>query len=144
VITITDRSGIAELTAVLDRLNDLTPVNAAIAELVASDVRARIKTHKTAPDGTPWEPWAPMTFNLRHAAGTAHHGLLYDSGALFHSIQETVDGSFGFDVGTDVWYAPNLQDGKYNQPARPFLGWTLAERAVVDVAYGRYIELGIL
>lgn len=104
----------------------------ALGALVTSQTQNRIRSEKTAPDGTPWKP---------NRAGTS---ILFKSGALDDSIRHIVGGS-DVEVGSNLIYAGVHQEGativpkngnvlvfgaggetifakKVTIPARPYLG----------------------
>lgn len=87
-----------------------------------SDTQLRIRSSKTAPDGTPWAPWSMAT--QREYARRGHGGtLLFHTGALHNSIQYRLS-EHTLTVYSNVGYAKHLQFGTNKMPARPFMGWT--------------------
>jgi phage virion morphogenesis protein len=125
-----------EMTKLLRRLSDTRPLLQKIGDHLVASSKARIRTTKTSPDGTPWEPWAQSTREARTKAGTAGSGLLYETGTLFRSIQATITRNRA-SVETSVPYAIYLQQGTPNMPARPFLGISESDQ----VAIRRFVEL---
>jgi phage virion morphogenesis protein len=107
----------------LDKLADKKPLLDAIGEYLVASTRTRIRTTKTAPDGTGWAPWAASTAAARVKTGGT---LLYQSGALYDSITAQSTGDT-VAVSSALDYAPYLQFGTPNMPARPFLGISEAD-----------------
>lgn len=72
-----------------------------------------------------WEPLLDATIEAKAKKGLGLGGdpnsMLYASGALHDSIEETVEGKTGY-VGTDVPYAAVHEYGSVHVPPRPFLG----------------------
>lgn len=91
-----------------------------IGESVVAKAQQRIRSTKTAPDGTPWAPWSMATIRANQNKGGS---LLYRTGALLDSIQYRVSDKT-ITVYSNVGYARFLQFGTPKMPARPFLGWT--------------------
>ena len=110
-------------------LNDLvTEVGAALLN--------RIRTRFLAEQDPDGAQWIPSTHGERRKAGGKTFrvvkgvkksftgtGTLFETGALFHSIQlgQATGGEVG--IGTDVPYAGPLQRGEDGQPVRIFLGF---------------------
>lgn len=116
---------IEQMALIMARINDPIPFFDYVGATEKQRVRERIMHTKIDPDGAPWLPWAPFTAEHRDALGNSAQGIMWDSGTLLNSIEFSVDGTFGVDVGTDVWYAPKHQDGSPSDriPARPIFGW---------------------
>lgn len=74
-----------------------------LGALVVSQTQRRIRSEKTAPDGSPWKP---------NAAGTS---ILFASGALDDSIHHVVGGS-SVEVGSGMVYAGIHQHGGTIKP----------------------------
>ena len=85
-------------------LQNPTPLLQRVGAYLKASIQNRITTTKTAPDGTPWAPWAFVTEMARERKGTAGYGLLYDSGALYNSIDYQVVGKQVI-AGAGVSYA---------------------------------------
>lgn len=109
--------------------------------LVVSQTQRRIRSEKTAPDGTPWQP---------NAAGTS---ILFMSGALDDSLHHEVRGN-EVEAGSNLVYAGIHQNGgtiepksanalaftvggqfvmtkKVTMPARPYIGLSSANEAEI-------------
>lgn len=112
----------AMMNSTLGRLRRPQPVMMAAAELGAKSVKARIKSLKTTPDGQPWANWSPITADRRSRRGNAGNGLLFDTGALYQSVDWKATGKTG-EVSAGASYAQYLQEGTKRMPARPFMGW---------------------
>lgn len=72
-----------------------------------------------------WEPLLDETIRAKDRAGLGKGGdpysMLYATGALYESIEKTVEPHRAA-VGTDVEYAAVHEYGSVNVPPRPFLG----------------------
>lgn len=122
-----DLRGLDRLRARLARLSDLDTAGLmeAIGAEVESQTRRRIEEEKTAPDGTPWEPWSGGYAATRHGG----HSLLMGEGHLDDSIQYVADAR-SVQVGSNLVYAaihqfggePGMAPGPAGIPARPWLG----------------------
>jgi phage virion morphogenesis protein len=72
------------------------------------------------PDGIPWEPsFAAFKRSFTGRGG----GTLYDTGNLFHSIQQYTISPLEQAIGTDVPYGQFHQYGTMKMPKREFLGF---------------------
>lgn len=87
-----------------------------------SETRRRIAVGKTDPNNVRWAPWAYSTLLHRINKGNAGLGLLYDTGALWRSIQYQVKGKT-LHLGSSEEYAKYLQHGTRNMPARPIVSF---------------------
>lgn len=111
--------------------------------LVVSQTQRRIRSEKTAPDGSAWKP---------NAAGTS---ILFASGALDDSIHHVVGGT-SVEVGSGLVYAGIHQDGgiirpveadklaffvggnfvmtdEVEMPARPYVGISAANAEEIEL-----------
>lgn len=102
-----------------------------LGDLEVKRTKQRFKS-KTDPDGNKWVGWDRDTQEERDREGSTAGGLLFDSGALFHSIQYQIKGN-KLEVGTPLEYGQYLQDGTLNMPAREFLGFN--DRTQSDMAW---------
>lgn len=105
----------------------------AAGALVESQTRRRITEDKTAPDGTPWQPWSDAYRATRHAG---HSLLRGDTSGLLDSIQYTVAGD-ELAVGSDLDYAAHqffgTEPGKHhNLPSRQALGLSAGDADELD------------
>lgn len=121
------REKLAKLEASLNPTEILDEAEA----LLLNRIRTRFLA-ETDPDGNKW-PESKAAKKRRAAGGT---GTLFDTGTLFHSLQAYVKGLDERAIGTDVPYAPFLQEGTGKMPPRVFLGFgeedmTLVERLVL-------------
>jgi phage gpG-like protein len=120
-------TNIAEVVAVLNgytaRMRDMRGTMDRIGTYAGGQALLAIMDEKDDPEGRAWSEWAPSTREQRTKKGTAATGLLWDDGTLLHSIKVQA-GLSKVTVGTNVPYAPFLQDGTSRMPARPFLGWS--------------------
>ena len=93
-----------------------------IADAEIKDARKRIRTTKQDPDGRSWKPWSYATIKARASSGSIARGILYKTGLLYRSfIKRTTNKKM--EIRNTVGYAPYLQKGTRNMPARPFLGF---------------------
>jgi phage gpG-like protein len=92
-----------------------------LSGIVLQDVKTRVGVSKLTPEGTPWVPWSPATLRYRQKKNNVNQGLLFDTGKLLNSFKAT-SGIQTFSVGTDVTYAPFLNNGTNRMPARKFMG----------------------
>jgi len=127
-----------EISALIRNLQRPQPLMQRIADHLVASTRARIRTTKTSPDGTPWRPWAPATADARTADGSAVFGLLFRTGFLYQSIQASVQGT-QVTVFSDAPYAKHLQQGTTRMPARPFLGISQGDQDAIMGFVDRYI-----
>ena len=97
-------------------LNDLaTQVGAALL----NRMRTRFLNEQD-PDGA---KWIPSTFGERRKAEGKGGGTLFDTGALFHSIQLGRAAGGEVNIGTDIPYAKKHQEGLDGEVQRVFLGF---------------------
>ena len=73
---------------------------------VVEQTQHRIRTEKTAPDGTPWQDWSASYAKTRHG----NQSLLESGGDLWGSIDLAVKGD-KVHVGSPQPYAASIQDG---------------------------------
>lgn len=73
---------------------------------VVEQTQHRIRTEKTAPDGTPWQAWSASYAKTRHG----NQSLLEGEGDLWGSIDLAVKGD-KVHVGSPLPYARTMQDG---------------------------------
>lgn len=107
-----------------------------LATEVGGALLARIRRRflaKTDPDGTEWPP--SIRGQIREAGGKTFQtkggvrkgytgtGTLFESGALFQSIQLGQASGGEINIGTDIPYADIHQSGLEGQPKRVFLGF---------------------
>lgn len=143
MITIDSVRALAELDAMLMRMHKSGPFLEAIGEREVEAVQHRILDTKTDPLGNAWAPWAPFTRSERTHKGNADLGLLLDEGDLLLSIDKAVMGE-SVEIGSNLDYAKDLQEGTGRMPAREFLGWSPESVPVYENLYKRYIETGVL
>lgn len=105
------------------RVRNAEPLMDQLADQEISNAKTRIRTRKTAPDGTPWQPWSYATMEQRRREGTLSGGLLYKEGLLYESFTKSTSDDH-FTVSNDQPYAGYLQFGTADMPARPFLGFS--------------------
>lgn len=128
-----DVRGVPAVTGMLGRLSrlDMGELAFNIGALLESSTQRRIADEKTAPDGTPWEPWSEDYAATR----SGRHSLLVYEGDLRDSIQNvsTADEAI---VGTNLVYGAIHQFGGEEVgksiPARPYLGLSDRDREDID------------
>lgn len=121
------REKLAKLEASLNPTEILDEAEA----LLLNRIRTRFLA-ETDHDGNKW-PESKAAKKRRAAGGP---GTLFATGTLFHSLQAYIKGLDERAIGTDVPYAPFLQEGTGKMPSRVFLGFgeedmTLVERLVL-------------
>lgn len=139
------------LRELVQRAEDMTAVNASIAEYMKNAARLRIARTKTAPSGKKWDPLSPTTNRLRahdlaekiskneHQNGRYYvpGDILYQSGELYRSIRVGSVTAKSWEVRAESAHASYMQFGVSNTggrvpgtrvPARPFLGFSQTNR----------------
>jgi len=129
-----------ELNAILARVQDPVRFFDWVGKRQKKIVKNRIQYTKTDPDGRQWTPWTSFTEIKRQMAGNVGQGIMWDSGALLNSVRYDVDGTFGVDIGSDIWYAPLQQDGGGRIPSRQIFGWEEASLPQMALAFVRHLE----
>lgn len=132
MLTITPNvSGFDDIQARLNLLDDPKWVDEILDQGLAILLN-RIRTRflgEVDPDGVKWPP-SLAAIKRRASGGT---GTLFDTGTLFHSIQAFLPGEPGVrGIGTDVVYAPYLQNGTNRLVPRVFLGLGDEDMSVVS------------
>lgn len=131
MLTIDSAAALAELGALQARL--LTPLALleAIGRHETEKAQQRIRETKLTPWGASWVPWKPDTMLDRIRKGNAEQGLLWDSGELLNSLHFEAYAD-SVTIGSELDYAPYLQNGTEHMDARPFLGWNEDEFSLVE------------
>ncbi len=156
----------AVLGVVRQRIGNLRPLNAAIAEALAQSTKARILAGR-APDGTPWKPLAESTKRLKRGPG-----ILRETEELYASIVPSWDDASA-GISSDRLYGLWHQQGtkpyvirakagrslrlpglsgtggplfrrEVNHPglpARPFFGLSVEDRKEVGALASDYLAL---
>lgn len=132
----------AEIAILLSRLADPVPFFDFVGDHEKHAIRERIMSTKQDPDGKDWIPWAPYTAEKRDLSGTLARGIMWETGTLLDSVQSEVDGAFGVDIGTDVWYAEQHQEGRGKIPRRQIFGWETNMLPVYAQAFATFLETG--
>lgn len=112
-----DASQADALFEALERTLNPTEILDEAVALLLSRIRRRF-LQQIDPDGVPWQP--SLASIIRQKTGRGG-GTLFDSGTLFHSIQEYADTDTSRLIGTDVDYAKKHQEG-IGQVKRVFIG----------------------
>lgn len=105
-----------------------------LGTLVEGQVKRRISSEKTSPDGVPWAPLKAST-----ALKKGSSAQLVDTGRLLGSISHTSTSSTAT-VGTNVFYAPFQHYGTRHIPARPFMGISEENMAEIRRAVDAWVE----
>lgn len=132
-------SGTKELGLMFDRLSEVTnPENVldAAGAILLNRVRTRFLDQED-PDGNRW-PESQAAIK-RRAIGRGG-GTLFDTGALFHSIQLSTGGPGVRKISTDKPYAADHQRGLHGQEERVFLGFSNEDTRVVKTLIVAMIE----
>lgn len=138
-----DIKGVPAVTGMLGRLArlDIEELAFNVGALLESSTKRRIADEKTAPDGTPWEPWSEDYAATRSGG----HSLLMSEGDLLDDVQNRSEGDEAR-VGTSLVYGAIHQfsgeEVGMNIPARPYLGLSDRDRDDIDdLAVGELREI---
>lgn len=128
-----DRHLLADAAAVLDRLGTgfVPQLALDIGAMIERQTKDRIRTEKTAPDGTPWARWSDRYAATRNTGNRRANSLLIDSENLLDSIQDYTTGTT-VTVGSQTPYSAIHQFGGRGIPARPWLGLSGANRRDIE------------
>lgn len=137
-------------------LTDMTPVYQDIGEYMVKATRDRFPSG-TAPDGTRWRAKAPATLKryLRSGDGARPDPLIGPSGRLGKEITSSVSRD-SVEIGSNLEYSAVMQFGAGkgafgtnaigrpipwgNVPARPWLGISTADEAVIIDIIDEHLE----
>lgn len=123
------RKVLAEKANVLDKVLDVDALGELLASVQLLFLRKRFLDHES-PQQTQWEE--SYSSKLRQKAGeTTGDSTLFDTGALYQSLQMARESLGAFSIGTSMSYAAKHQYGgdvflggkTINLPARPFVGF---------------------
>jgi phage virion morphogenesis protein len=128
-------AAVVGIEALADRLlADRPALMEAIGAEGETQTRRRLRTEKTAPDGTAWPDWSPGYAATRHGG----HSLLMGKGHLEDSITSDA-GADGVTWGSNLVQAAVHQAGadfstikghrRVKIPARPYLGLSAENEA---------------
>ena len=125
------------LSRLAERLDDPTPVFERIGARLVESTEARFDAFE-GPDGRPWPPLAEKT--RRYKRKHKERPLTLE-GDLRGSFSAEADRA-GLVVGSDRPYAATHQFGRAesNIPARPFLGLSDADLALIDDILREYLD----
>ncbi|MHB0992688.1 MAG: phage virion morphogenesis protein [Burkholderiales bacterium] len=135
-------TALIDIGAMLARARNAQPVLSMIGKIELLDAQQRIIGTKLSPDHEAWMPWAARTLKERTKKGNTGQGLLWDKGDLLHSLESVAEGS-SVEIGTDMPYAIDLQDGTEIMPPREFLGWDASEFPAHEILMTEWLE-GVL
>lgn len=131
-----------QLQRLTHRLDDLTPVMHGIGGILETSTTDRIRSTKTAPDGTRWAEWSQSTRQAKARMSAKQRGSLL----LVRGKQSGLLGSITYEasknsviVGSVMYYAAYLQQGTSRMPARPFLGLSAQDYRTIDDLLHDYI-----
>lgn len=130
------------LARLIARVEDPVPYFEWVGIAEKRRVKDRIMRTKIDPEGKPWVPWAPFTAEKRDALGNYAQGIMWDTGRLLNSVDFAIDGAYGVDIGTDVWYAPKHQEGEGRIPQREIFGWEDPVLPQLAAAFVTFLERG--
>lgn len=139
-LTLENAAAIAALNGILAKLADPIPYFVYVGAQEKHVIQERITHTKLDPENRPWAPWAEFTDIKRHLKGNTGQGIMWDTGELLNSIRYDIDGTFGLDIGTDVWYAQQHQEGRDRLPIREILGWEVDLLPHYAQAFVNYLE----
>ena len=122
------RDGLAQLQA---RLADLTPVFQDLGEALLNSTRERFRS-QTAPDGSPWAALSPGY----RARKKKHADLILTLNGYLRGTLNYRAGKDTLRIGTPLIYGATHQfgDPRRSLPARPFLGLSAADTAMIQDA----------
>ncbi len=128
--------GLAQLFKKLDLMTESKRTKQTITDAIGASTLDRIRKHfldEIDPEG---KDWIPSTFGLPRKEAGEGGGTLFDTGALFHSIQFARKTETVGEISTDVPYAGKHHFGQDGEVERPFMGVTRddSERAVLIAA----------
>jgi phage gpG-like protein len=124
--------GIEDLDKTLTSDSGRNDLVTEIAAALLARIRRRFLAEEN-PDGVKWEP--SKRGQIRRAGGKTYRvvngvrkgytgtGTLFETGALFQSLQLGRANNGEINIGTDVPYARDLQEGEGFLPERIFLGF---------------------
>lgn len=135
-------TALMDIGAMLARARNPKPVLAQIGYLELLDAQQRIISTKLTPDHEAWMPWASRTLKERTEKHNTFQGLLWDEGDLLHSLR-LIAKNGSVEIGTDLPYAIDLQEGTDIMPAREFLGWDATEFPAHELLMTEWLE-GVL
>lgn len=107
------------------------PLARSIANALVEIAERRVRSTKTAPDGTPWAPWASSYAATR----SGQHSLLMDTRELLRSFEPYVSGA-----GLVAGVRNTADHAGYVQEKRPFLGIGRQEVRASEDAAIEYLE----
>ena len=140
-----DANVIAALQRLHDRVGNIRPALAEIGEAMTESTKHRFET-LTKPEGGDWKDNSFVTItNKGHI-----RPLTGKSGELMDSIDYQLDGAFAVGIGSNKDQAAMMQFGGTKDefphlwgdiPARPFLGISAEDKAVILDIIERHLHL---
>ncbi len=132
--------GFSRLDLLIGRLAnpDFTELMESIGAMVETQTDVRLKSTKTAPDGTAWPALNPAYKKRKKTDG----GILQLEGDLRKSIVSLVTGGLSVEIGTNLVYAATHQfgDPRRNIPQREFLGLSPENEEAISGLIEAWIE----
>ena len=146
-----DLQGITELIGGIEALRTATSGEGLnkLATQTGAILLNRIRTRflaETDPDGKRWVPSRGALkrraggYTTRNGKRYTSTGTLFESGALFQSLQLGRATRGAVKLGTDVKYAPQHQLGQNRNPVRVFLGFSADDQDVANDFVSRKLE----
>jgi phage virion morphogenesis protein len=128
-----DARVLAEIDRVFARLGSagVEQIADEVSMMMEDQTKRRIKTEKTAPDGTPWAPWSDRYALTRNTGNSTQHSLLINEENLLNSVQRYSTGDTA-SVASRTPYSAIHQFGGRGIPARPYLGLSDANRREIE------------
>ncbi len=128
---ITDEEVNRRLTRLALRVRNLRPVFNQFGQYLLRRIRSYFRK-EAGPDGRPWAPLSP-SWKQRKVREGRDRGIGRYTLSMFNGLAYNATGQ-RLRVGSSERYAPAFQFGqpRRNQPARPFLGVTDADREVLS------------
>ena len=137
-VEITDEEINRALLRLSTRIQNLKPVFDQFGPYLLGRIRGYFR-NETEPDGTPWAPLSPR-YKARKRQEGRDRGIGRYTLSMLNGLAYDANGSRLL-VGSRESYAPAFQFGvpARNQPARPFLGVTDADRQELSELIGKYL-----
>jgi len=132
--------GLTDLFKKLDLMTDSQRTKQTITDAVGASTLDRIRKHFLDEQDPEGKPWIPSTFGLRRKESGEGGGTLFDTGALFHSIQFARKTDTVGEIATDVPYAAKHHFGEGGEIERPFMGVTRDDADTASIIAAAILE----
>ena len=136
-------TGLAKLSQVLTTVGEALDADDLVTEagaIMLARIRARF-LDQVDPDGN---KWVPSKASLRRKKSGRDGGTLFDTGALWNSIQLAKGGFGEIFIGTDIPYARKHQEGLEGNEERVFLGFGSDDETIITTLLKKRIEQALL